>query len=118
MKAATSTRAQSGAITLLVAIGLVVLATLTSFYSNRSVLMDQLAGQNHERASQARLAAEAALAEARSCAALSSVAQPVSAAPTPIPTTMSAPSVLARFEPVMSIPLFLRGPDAARRDQM
>ena len=61
---------------------------------------------------------EAALAEARSWAAPSSVAQPASAAPTPTPTTMSAPSVRARFEPVMSIPLFLRGPDAARKDQM
>ena len=53
---------QSGAITLLVAIGLVVLAALASFYSSRSVLMDQLAGHNHARAAQSRMAAEAALA--------------------------------------------------------
>lgn len=56
---------QSGAITLLVAIGLVILASLTSFYSTRSVLMDQLASQNHASANQARLAADAALASAQ-----------------------------------------------------
>jgi Tfp pilus assembly protein PilX len=56
---------QKGAITLLVAIGLVILASLTSFYSARSVLMDQLASNNHARASQARLAADAALASAQ-----------------------------------------------------
>ncbi len=60
-----NTRTEQGAITLLVAIGLVVLASLTSFYSARSTLMDQLASQNHARASQARLAAEAALAGAQ-----------------------------------------------------
>lgn len=60
-----NTRTEQGAITLLVAIGLVVLASLTSFYSARSTLMDQLASQNHARASQARLAAEAALASAQ-----------------------------------------------------
>lgn len=58
-------RAQTGAITLLVAIGLVILASLTSFYSARSTLMDQLASQNHAHASQARLAADAALASAQ-----------------------------------------------------
>ena len=58
-------RRQSGAITLLVAIGLVILASLTSFYSTRSVLMDQLASQNHASANQARLAADAALASAQ-----------------------------------------------------
>lgn len=56
---------QTGAITLLVAIGLVALASLASFYSSRSVLMDQLAGQNHTRAAQSRLAAQAALATAQ-----------------------------------------------------
>ena len=56
---------QHGAITLLVATALVVLAALASFYSSRSVLMDQLAGQNHARATQARLLAEAALASAQ-----------------------------------------------------
>lgn len=58
----TPTAPQRGAITLLVAIGLVMLASLASFYSARSVLLDQLASHNHARASQARLAAEAALA--------------------------------------------------------
>ena len=58
-------REQSGAITLLVALGLVVLASLASFYSSRSVLMDQSAGHNHARAAQARLAAQAALATAQ-----------------------------------------------------
>ena len=56
---------QNGAITLLVAIGLVILASLASFYSARSVLMDQMASHNHARASQARLAADAALASAQ-----------------------------------------------------
>lgn len=58
-------RQQTGAITLLVAIGLVILASLASFYSSRSVLMDRLATQNHANASQARWAAEAALASAQ-----------------------------------------------------
>ena len=58
-------RQQGGAITLLVAIGLVILASLTSFYSKRSVLMDQLASQNLASAKQARLAADAALASAQ-----------------------------------------------------
>lgn len=58
-------RQQTGAITLLVALTLVMLASLASFYSARSVLMDQLASHNHARASQARLAAEAALATAQ-----------------------------------------------------
>lgn len=57
---------QSGAITLLVAVALVMLATLASFYSSRSVLMDQLAGHNHNRVTQSRMAAEAALAWAQS----------------------------------------------------
>lgn len=56
---------QTGAITLLVAMGLVVLASLTSFYSARSVLMDRLANQNQAHATQARLAADAALARAQ-----------------------------------------------------
>lgn len=58
-------RAAPGAITLLMAIGLVVLASLASFYSTRSVLVDQLASQNHAHAHQARLAAQAALAWAQ-----------------------------------------------------
>lgn len=56
---------QKGAITLLVAIGLVILASLTSFYSVRSVLVDQLASLNHAHAAQARWAADAALARAQ-----------------------------------------------------
>jgi hypothetical protein len=56
---------EAGALTLLVAIGLVILASLASFYSARSVLMDQMATDNHARASQARWAAEAALASAQ-----------------------------------------------------
>jgi len=62
MKSVRHNPLQNGAITLLVAIGLVVLAALASFYSSRSVLMDQLAGHNHARAAQSRMAAEAALA--------------------------------------------------------
>lgn len=57
--------AQRGAITLLVAIGLVTLAALTSLFSARSVLVDQLANRNHAHAIQARLAADAALASAQ-----------------------------------------------------
>jgi hypothetical protein len=69
MKPTSCAQGQGGAITLLVAIGLVVLAALASFYSSRSVLMDHLAGQNHARAVQARLSAEAALAEAQAALA-------------------------------------------------
>lgn len=56
---------QVGAISLLVAISLGLLATLASFYSARSVLVDRLASHNQSQAAQARLAAEAALAWAR-----------------------------------------------------
>ncbi|MDP4923666.1 MAG: hypothetical protein NWR15_09145, partial [Limnohabitans sp.] len=52
---------QGGAISLLVAIGLVLLASLASFYSARSVMVDRLASQNQSQAAQAHLAAEAAL---------------------------------------------------------
>lgn len=54
-----------GAITLMVASGLVILASLASFYSARSVLLDQLASHNHAHAAQVRLAADAALARAQ-----------------------------------------------------
>lgn len=57
--------AQSGAVTLLVAITLVLLASLASFYSTRSVMVDRLASTNQLHTTQARLAAEAALAWAR-----------------------------------------------------
>jgi hypothetical protein len=77
MKARRHMPVQNGAITLLVAIGLVILASLTSFYSARSALMDQLASQNHAHASQARLAADAALAIAQE--AIPSTADPISA---------------------------------------
>jgi Tfp pilus assembly protein PilX len=77
MTAHRQTTAQNGAITLLVAIGLVILASLTSFYSARSALMEQLASQNHAHASQARLAADAALASAQ--AAVPSTANQISA---------------------------------------
>lgn len=56
---------QRGAISLLVAISLGLLASLASFYSARSVLVDRLASHNQSQAAQARLAAEAALAWAR-----------------------------------------------------
>ena len=65
MKALDMPRQEAGAITLLVAIGLVILASLVSFYSSRSVLMDHLATDNHAHASEARWAAEAALASAQ-----------------------------------------------------
>lgn len=56
---------QNGAITLLVAITLGLLASLASFYSARSVLFDQLASQNQSRASQTHWAAEGGLSWAR-----------------------------------------------------
>jgi hypothetical protein len=56
---------QSGAISLLVAIILVLLAALASFYGARIVLADRLANHNQKQAVQARLTAEAALAWAR-----------------------------------------------------
>ena len=65
MKPVPPASIQRGAITLLVAIGLVALAALASFYSSRSALMDQQVGHNHTRATQSRLAAEAALAWAQ-----------------------------------------------------
>jgi Tfp pilus assembly protein PilX len=92
MTAHRQTPGQIGAITLLVAIGLVILASLTSFYSARSALMDQLASQNHAHASQARLAADAALASAQ--AALPSTASPISAllaTRAPCPAGVSGP---------------------------
>jgi hypothetical protein len=58
-------QAQSGMITLMVVISLVMLASLTGFYSARIVLTDRLASNNQNQATQARLAAEAALAWAR-----------------------------------------------------
>jgi Tfp pilus assembly protein PilX len=61
-----STRAKnSGAITLMMAMGLVLLAALASYYSSRSVLMDQLAGQNHLQAQRSQMAAQSALAWAQ-----------------------------------------------------
>ena len=83
---------QNGAITLLVAIGLVVLASLASFYSARSVLMDQLASHNHARASQARLAADAALASAQAT----------------LPST--GPEVNALFNTLSTCPAGVSGP--------
>ncbi len=58
-------RQQTGAISLLVSIMLVMLAALASFYSARSVLTDRLAYQHQKQAVQARWRAEAALAWAR-----------------------------------------------------
>lgn len=62
---ATHSAPQSGAVTLLVAITMGLLASLASFYSSRSVLIDRLASRNQHQATQARWAAEAALAWAR-----------------------------------------------------
>ena len=55
---------ERGATTLLLVLGLVLLATLASAYSSRAVLTDLLASQGLARAAQARLAAQAALATA------------------------------------------------------
>lgn len=61
----SGSKEQGGAISLLVAISLGLLANLASFYSARSVLVDRLASHNQSQAAQARMAAEAALAWAR-----------------------------------------------------
>ena len=82
---------QDGAITLLVAIGLVVLASMTAFFSARSVLIDQLASHNHARSSQARLAAEAALASAQSTLMQSPNVGDFMRKRTPCPAKVSGP---------------------------
>jgi hypothetical protein len=56
---------QDGAVTLMVAITLVILASLTSLFSARTVLFEQLASQNNGQANQMRLAAAAVLARAQ-----------------------------------------------------
>lgn len=84
-------RDQDGAITLLVAIGLVVLASITAFFSARSVLIDQLASHNHARSSQARLAAEAALASAQSTLMQSPNVGDFMHKRTPCPAIMNGP---------------------------
>ena len=58
-------RQQEGAITLMVAIALVLVAGMASFYSVQSVFIDRLAGDAQIQATQARLAAESALAWAQ-----------------------------------------------------
>ena len=90
-KSTRSPHAQRGALTLLVALALVGLAALASFYSSRSVLMDQLAGINHAHAARARLAAEAALAWAQADIA-SRNALPASVWDKPVPCPSSIPS--------------------------
>lgn len=60
-----SPRQQQGAITLMVATSLVLVAALAGFYSVQSVFIDRLAGHAQIQATQARLAAEAALAWAQ-----------------------------------------------------
>jgi hypothetical protein len=56
---------QDGAVTLMVAITLVILASLTSLYNARTVLFEQLASQNNGQANQMRLAAAAVLTRAQ-----------------------------------------------------
>lgn len=63
MKADT-TRCQHGAATLMLVLGLVLLATLASAYSSRAILTDLLASQGMAKAAQARLATQSALATA------------------------------------------------------
>lgn len=83
---------QRGLITLLVAIGLVVLASLTSFYAARSVWVDQLATQNHARAAQARLAAEAALASAQAATAAAMAQDSASASSSALDALLDTPT--------------------------
>ena len=56
---------QRGAATMLLVLGLVLLATLASAWSSRAVLMDLLSSQTRGQALQARAAAQAALATAQ-----------------------------------------------------
>lgn len=67
---------QNGVITLMVVTSLVMLASLAGFYSARSVLTDRLASNHQSQATQARLAAEAALAWARADLAHQYATQP------------------------------------------
>lgn len=55
---------QHGAVTLIMVLALVLLATLASAYSSRSILLGQASSLSLGRAQQARLAAQAALASA------------------------------------------------------
>ncbi len=88
---------QNGAISLLVAISLTLLASLASFYSARSVLVDRLASHNQSQAAQARLAAEAALAWARAEMQRQHATSPTpevwgpGTAPAPCPAAFSGP---------------------------
>lgn len=65
-----------GAATLLMVLGLVLLATLASAWSSRVVLMDLLTSQTRDQAQQARHAAQAALATAQADV-LNAFAQPM-----------------------------------------
>lgn len=69
MTTTAATARQDGAVTLMVAVSLVILASLTSLYSARTVLFEQLASQNNGQANQLRLAANSALARAQGHAA-------------------------------------------------
>ena len=92
MSPAHTQAAQRGAITLLVAIALVALAALASFYSSRSVLIEQIAGQNHASAAQSRLGAEAALAWAQAdIASRRAPFEPMLTQPTPCPADAQGP---------------------------
>lgn len=61
----SATREERGAATLLLVLGLVLLATLASAWSSRAVLMDLRTSQTRGQAQQARNAAQAALATAQ-----------------------------------------------------
>ena len=92
----TSRKQQGGAATLLLVLGLVLLATLASAWSSRAVLMDMLGSQSRGQAQQARLAAQAALATAQADV-LQAFAAPVaqdlfaSSAPDACPPDMKGP---------------------------
>ena len=58
-------RHEQGAATLLLVLGLVLLATLASAWSSRAILMDMVSSRTREQARQARNAAQAALATAQ-----------------------------------------------------
>lgn len=77
-------RRQGGAATLVLVLGLVLMATLASAYSSRAVLVDLLTSQTRGQAQQARHAAQAALATAQAellmAAGTGAVQHPFSAA--------------------------------------
>ena len=80
---------QQGAVTLIMVLVLVLLATLASGYSSRGILLGQASSQSLGRAQEARLAAQAALASAEAQLLQTLEAPPDS--PDPLTTSITDP---------------------------